>query len=48
MIDSYCDEAQGYFYAKPMPANSVERLFQLDKLDGEFDIEQNDQLNNVY
>ena len=48
LVKSYCDEAQGYFYAKPMPANSVERLFQLDKLDGEFDIEQNDQLNNVY
>lgn len=47
LAQSYCDEAQGYFYAKPMPANEVEKMLQLDNLYSDYHTKENDQFNNV-
>ncbi len=44
LVQSYCDEAQGYFYAKPMPARDVEKWFAVNQSD----LKENDQLNNVH
>lgn len=48
LIASQCDEAQGYFYSKPVPAKDVEKLFFIEKIDFLSEDEQKDQLENTY